>query len=64
MSDPTLGSTYTDGKTYVGQDGPLDGAQNVSNTGFYIRKYISEEVGFTLRNYEENWWPWFREKFI
>lgn len=60
LSDPTLGSTYTDGKTYVGQDGPLDGAQNVSNTGFYIRKYISEEVGFTLRNYEENWWPWFR----
>ena len=38
----------------------MDGAQNVSNTGFYIRKYISEEVGFTLRNYEENWWPWFR----
>lgn len=60
LSDPTLGSTYTDGKTYVGLDGPQDGAQNVSNTGFYIRKYVSEESGYTLRNYSENWWPWFR----
>ena len=32
----------------------------MSNTGFYIRKFISEASGYTLRNYAENWWPWFR----
>lgn len=60
LTNPVLGSAYEDNKTYVGKDGPSTNLPNVSNTGFYIRKYISEETGFTLRNYEENWWPWFR----
>ena len=55
-----MGSFYTDNKTFVGQDGPQTNTPNVSNTGFYIRKFISEASGYTLRNYAENWWPWFR----
>ena len=60
LTDPSLGSFYTDNKTFVGQDGPQTNTPNVSNTGFYIRKFISEASGYTLRNYAENWWPWFR----
>lgn len=60
LTDPSLGSVYTDKKTFVGQDGPQTNSPNVSNTGFYIRKFISEASGYTLRNYAENWWPWFR----
>ena len=60
LTDPKLGSFYEDNKTFVGQDGPQTNSPNVSNTGFYIRKFISEASGYTLRNYAENWWPWFR----
>lgn len=60
LTDPTLGSTYKDKKTLVGKDGPADRTPNVSNTGFYIRKYVSEEAGYSLRNHNDNWWPWFR----
>lgn len=60
LTDPSLGSFYIDNKTFVGQDGPQTNTPNVSNTGFYIRKFISEASGYTLRNYAENWWPWFR----
>lgn len=60
LTDSKLGSFYEDNKTFVGQDGPQTNSPNVSNTGFYIRKFISEASGYTLRNYAENWWPWFR----
>lgn len=61
LTDPQLGSFYEgDNKKFVGQDGPQTNSPNVSNTGFYIRKFISEASGYTLRNYAENWWPWFR----
>ena len=60
LTDSKLGSAYDDDKTFVGQDGPQTNSPNVSNTGFYIRKFISEASGYTLRNYAENWWPWFR----
>lgn len=60
LTDPVLGSKYTDGGTFVGQDGPTDRTPNVSNTGFYIRKYITEESSYSLRNHSDNWWPWFR----
>lgn len=35
-----LGSKYTDGKLLTGLDGPLRSAQDLSNTGFYLRKFI------------------------
>ncbi len=57
----TLGSTYEDGGLWTGADGPQDNAQFVSNTGFYIRKFLSNASGASLRGVaSENWWPWFR----
>lgn len=35
-----LGSMYTDGKTLTGLGGPERSASEVSNTGFYLRKYV------------------------
>lgn len=46
---------------WTGFDGPLDNAQDVSNTGFYIRKFVSDAPGASARGISaENWWPWFR----
>jgi len=57
----TLGSTYEDGDLWTGADGPQDNAQFVSNTGFYIRKFLSNASGASTRGVaSENWWPWFR----
>ncbi|RGN31468.1 RagB/SusD family nutrient uptake outer membrane protein [Bacteroides oleiciplenus] len=59
--NPTLGSNYEDGKTWTGLDGPKDNAPDVSNTGFYIRKFVSEASAASSRGTGcENWWPWFR----
>jgi len=57
---------YDDGGTkrqvlWTGFDGPSDNAQDVSNTGFYIRKFVSDAAGASARGIAaENWWPWFR----
>src|SRR5690606_1997579 len=46
---------------WTGFDGPLDNAQDVSNTGFYIRKFVRDAPGASARGTSaENWWPWFR----
>ena len=58
--NPTLGSNYEDGKPWTGLDGPKDNTPDVSNTGFYVRKFVSETAGASLRNNSDNWWPWFR----
>lgn len=56
-----LGSNYTDGGTWTGLDGPKDNTPDVSNTGFYIRKFVSEAAGASARGVSaDNWWPWFR----
>lgn len=56
-----LGSNYTDGGVWTGLDGPRDNTPDVSNTGFYIRKFVSEASGASARGISaENWWPWFR----
>ncbi|UBZ10902.1 RagB/SusD family nutrient uptake outer membrane protein [Leeuwenhoekiella palythoae] len=56
-----LGSTYDDGGLFTGADGPQDNAQFVSNTGFYMRKFLSDASGASLRGVaSQNWWPWFR----
>ncbi len=47
-----LGSTYEDGGLWTGADGPQDNAQFVSNTGFYIRKFLSNASGASLRGVE------------
>lgn len=56
-----LGSTYDDGKPLTGFDGPKNDYQYVSNTGFYIRKFVSENPQDGVRpSLASNWWPWFR----
>lgn len=56
-----LGKIYTDGQTWTGFDGPKDDAVDVSNTGFYIRKMVSDAPAASTRGTSAaNWWPWFR----
>ncbi|WBL22770.1 RagB/SusD family nutrient uptake outer membrane protein [Zunongwangia sp. HRR-M8] len=61
QTSQNLGSNYEDGDLFTGADGPQDNAQFVSNTGFYMRKFLSDAPGASLRGVAaENWWPWFR----
>jgi hypothetical protein len=56
-----LGSVFTDGKKLTGFDGPRDNDQYVSNTGFYLRKFVSENPQDGVRpSLASNWWAWFR----
>ncbi|MDR2913943.1 MAG: RagB/SusD family nutrient uptake outer membrane protein [Tannerella sp.] len=57
-----LGSTYEeDGGKLTGFDGPRNDDQYVSNTGFYIRKFVSETPQDGVRpSLASNWWVWFR----
>lgn len=56
-----LGSSYEDGGKLTGFDGPRDNDQYVSNTGFYLRKFVSENPQDGIRpTLAQNWWPWFR----
>lgn len=58
---PKLGDSYTDGSLWTGLDGPSDGNSDVSNTGFYIRKFVSNAPAASTRGTSAaNWWPWFR----
>lgn len=55
-----LGEDYAGG-LWTGFDGPKDDAQDVSNTGFYIRKFVSDAPAASTRGTSAaNWWPWFR----
>lgn len=59
-TSPVLGSQI-EGGLFTGFDGPMDNQQDVSNTGFYMRKFISDGSGASARGISaENWWPWFR----
>lgn len=56
-----LGSIHTDGKLLVGASGPHRSIQDVSNTGFYMRKYIDDGGGTSTRGIRsDNWWVWMR----
>ncbi|WP_312741196.1 RagB/SusD family nutrient uptake outer membrane protein [Sphingobacterium multivorum] len=58
---PQLGQNYASGGLWTGFDGPLYDAQDVSNTGFYIRKFVSDAPAASTRGTSAaNWWPWFR----
>src|SRR5690606_21833658 len=55
-----LGEDYAGG-LWTGFDGPKDDAQDVSNTGFYIRKFVSDAPAASTRGTTAaNWWTWFR----
>lgn len=56
-----IGTTYTDGKTLVGNSGPHRSMQEVSNSGFYLRKFIQSGAGTSTRGIRsDNWWIYFR----
>jgi hypothetical protein len=56
-----LGTTYTDGKLLTGTSGPHRSIQEVSNTGFYLRKYIDPNDKTSTRGIQSDvWWVWFR----
>jgi hypothetical protein len=56
-----LGSSYTDGRLLVGLDGPHVSEPFVSNTGFYLRKYLDPTAGSGQRGRgTDMWWIRFR----
>src|SRR5699024_8482845 len=56
-----LGSLYNDGKLLTGSSGPHRSIQEVSNTGFYLRKYIDSTPMSASRGVQSQmWWVWFR----
>ncbi|GGZ23799.1 membrane protein [Echinicola pacifica] len=58
---PDLGSVYTDGGILKAEAGPHRNLQEVSNTGFYLRKYVDDTPGASTRgNLSEVWWVRFR----
>ncbi|MBC8155299.1 MAG: RagB/SusD family nutrient uptake outer membrane protein [Bacteroidetes bacterium] len=57
----TLGSLHTDGKLLTGSSGPQRSQTEVSNTGFYMRKYIDPTPLSSTRGIRSDmWWIRFR----
>lgn len=56
-----LSTTYTDGELLTGAAGPHRTMQEVSNTGFYLRKYVDPAPGSSTRGIlSEMWWIRYR----
>ncbi|MDF7815010.1 RagB/SusD family nutrient uptake outer membrane protein [Hymenobacter sp. YC55] len=56
-----LASNYTDGKLLTGSSGPQRSQTEVSNTGFYMRKYIDSTPKASTRGVlSDTWWVRFR----
>lgn len=56
-----LGINYTDNKPLIAASGPHRSIQEVTNTGFYLRKYIDANGGASTRGIQSDvWWVWFR----
>jgi hypothetical protein len=56
-----LATEYSDGEMLVAPAGPHRSIQEVSNTGFYLRKYVDNTVGSSTRGIRsEVWWVRFR----
>lgn len=57
----TLGALYPDGKLLTGTFGPQRSQTEVSNSGFYLRKYIDATPKASTRGIQsEMWWVRFR----
>ena len=57
----SLGALFTDGKLLTGLGGPMRLEQEVSNTGFYIRKFIDPAAMSSVTNIGSDIaWPIFR----
>jgi len=60
-TEGTLNSNYTDGKLLTGLDGPHRTNTFVSNTGFYLRKYLDAAAGASTSTIQsDTWWVLFR----
>jgi starch-binding outer membrane protein, SusD/RagB family len=56
-----LGSVYTDGKLLTGSSGPHKTLTEVSNTGFYMRKFVDSGDKTSTRGIRSDvWWVRFR----
>ncbi|QMU29492.1 RagB/SusD family nutrient uptake outer membrane protein [Adhaeribacter radiodurans] len=61
VESDVLGSRYTDGGLLTGASGPQRSQTEVSNTGFYLRKYIDPAPGASTRGIRSDmWWVRFR----
>lgn len=61
IEGPDLGVNYTDNKLLIAASGPHRSIQEVSNTGFYLRKYVDANGGASTRGIQSDvWWVWFR----
>jgi hypothetical protein len=61
IESDVLGSRYTDGGLLTGASGPQRSQTEVSNTGFYLRKYIDPAPGASTRGIRSDmWWVRFR----
>lgn len=61
IEGPDLGTNYSDGKPLIAASGPHRSIQEVSNTGFYLRKYVDANGGASTRGIQSDvWWVWFR----
>lgn len=61
VESDVLGSKYTDGRLLTGASGPQRSQTEVSNTGFYLRKYIDPAPGASTRGIRSDmWWVRFR----
>ncbi len=57
----TLGALHTDGKLLTGSSGPQRSQTEVSNSGFYLRKYIDPAPLSSTRGIRSDmWWVRFR----
>ncbi|WP_234736831.1 RagB/SusD family nutrient uptake outer membrane protein [Tellurirhabdus bombi] len=57
----TLGAVHTDGRLLTGSSGPQRSQTEVSNTGFYLRKYIDPTPLSSTRGIRSDlWWVRFR----
>ncbi|HDR88819.1 MAG TPA: RagB/SusD family nutrient uptake outer membrane protein [Bacteroidetes bacterium] len=60
-SSVNLGTTWTDGERWVGMSGPCGTEIHTTNTGFAMRKFISDKPGDAIRSSgNQVWWPYFR----
>ncbi|MCF2487627.1 RagB/SusD family nutrient uptake outer membrane protein [Dyadobacter sp. CY347] len=57
----TLGSTYEDGGLLTGSSGPQRSQTEVTNSGFYLRKYVDQTAMSSTRGIRSDmWWVRYR----
>jgi hypothetical protein len=60
-TEGAIGTVHTDGKPLTGSSGPHRTNQDVTNTGFNMRKFIEEGALTSTRGVRaDNWWIWIR----